>query len=151
MIARLTGSHAPRQSRQIHHARFIKTTIPNPIPIGTVRDTRILPSDLDGPPSPEGTPNFFLRTVDDRQDIVNPTDRLEIYEARVNWSIPSFTFPLVNILSPATFNVMACNRNGGGVRDCIPGTAHDCHSRCALQPAYDAAQVSEFRLVSDDG
>jgi hypothetical protein len=104
-------------------AQFIKTTIPTLT--GSVRDTRILPSDLDGPAPPAGTPNFFVRTVDDRQDINNPTDRIEVYEARVNWSIPSFGFTLVNTLSPAPFNTMACNRNGGGIRDCIPqpGTA----------------------------
>ena len=101
-------------------ARFIKTTISNPLPSGTVRDTRILPSDLDGPPPPEGTPNFFLRTVDDRQDPTHRLDRLEIYEASVDWTSPRFTFRLVNILLPAPFNVMACNRNGGGIRDCIP-------------------------------
>ena len=101
-------------------ASFIKTTISSLRPLPGVRDTRILPSDLDGVPPPEGTPNFFLRTVDDQQDVLDPTDRIEIYEARVDWTVPSFTFSLVNSLTPAPFNVMVCNRNRGGVRDCIP-------------------------------
>ena len=101
-------------------ARFIKTTIPSLTPLPGVRETRILPSDLDGLPPPDGTPNFFMRTVDDQQDVINPTDRMEIYEAKVNWSAPSFSFTLVNTLNPAPFNVMVCNRNGGGIRDCIP-------------------------------
>jgi len=47
-------------------------------------------------------------------------DRIEVYEARVNWLTTTLTFPLVNTLTPAAFNIMVCNRNGGGVRDCIP-------------------------------
>jgi len=104
-------------------ASFIKTTISSLMPLPGVRDTRILPSDLDGLPPPEGTPNFFVRTVDDQQDILKPADRIEIYEAKVDWTIPSFTFTLVNSLSPAPFNIMVCNRNGSlpiNVRDCIP-------------------------------
>jgi hypothetical protein len=99
-------------------ARFVKTTIPTLV--GTVRDTRILPSDLDGPAPPAAIPNVFVRTVDDRQDLSNPIDRIEIYEARVNWSTPSFSFARVNTLFPAGFNTMACNRNGLGIRDCVP-------------------------------
>ena len=101
-------------------ASFIKSTIPSLIPLPGVRETRVLPSDLDGPPPPAGTPNFFVRTVDDQQDVFNRTDRLEIYEAAVDWIAPSFAFTLVITLSPEPFNVMVCNRNGGGVRDCIP-------------------------------
>src|SRR5262249_48627446 len=57
-------------------ARRIKTTIPSLMPLPGVRETRILPSDLDGLPPPDGTPNFFVRTVDDQQDIVDQTDRI---------------------------------------------------------------------------
>jgi hypothetical protein len=100
-------------------AAFMKTTIPA---LGTanVRSTRILPADLDGAVPPPGTPGYFVRTVDGQQDAGNPTDRIEIYEAQVDWVGMTFSFPLVNTLTPAAFNVMLCDRNGSGVRDCIP-------------------------------
>jgi hypothetical protein len=99
-------------------ANYIKTTV---LALGApgVRATRILPSDLDGPPPPAGTPNFFVRPVDNQQ---NPgtSDHIEVFEASVNWSIPSFNFSLANTLTPAPFQIMLCNRNGAGSRDCIP-------------------------------
>jgi hypothetical protein len=104
-------------------ASFFKTTILSLTPRPGLRETRILPSDLDGPPPETGTPNFFVRTVDDQQDINNPTERIEIYEARVDWAVPSFSFTLTTTLIPAAFNVMVCNRGGGGIRDCIPQPA----------------------------
>ncbi len=65
-------------------AGFLKTTIPALEQPG-VRGTRILPSDLDGPPpSGKSPPNYFVRTVDDQQDPDNPTDRIEVYEAVPN-------------------------------------------------------------------
>lgn len=100
-------------------AGFVKTTISS-LGAPGVRDTRILPADLDGPPPPAGTPGYFVRTVDDQQDPANPNDRIEIYEARVNWLSSTLTFTLVNTLTPAAFNIMTCNRNGGGIRDCVP-------------------------------
>ncbi len=101
-------------------AGYIKQTITSLTPAAGFRDTRILPADLDGPPPPIGTPNFFLRTVDDQQDTANPADRIEIYEAVTDWLASTLTFNLVATLTPAAFNTMACNRNGGGARDCIP-------------------------------
>jgi len=110
-------------------ARFMKTTIPS-LGAPGVRDTRILPSDLDGPLPPDARPaNFFVRTVDGQQHPTNPVDRIEIYEARANFVTLTFSFPLVTTLTPtsplpsqpvAPFQTMLCNRNGGGVRDCIP-------------------------------
>ena len=99
-------------------ATFIKTTIPAFGAPG-VRGTRILPSDLDGPPPATGTPNFFVRTVDNQQ---NPgtSDRIEVYAASVNWSTSNLFFSRVNTLFPNPFQIMLCNRNGYGVRDCIP-------------------------------
>jgi len=96
----------------------------------SVRATRILPSDLDGPPPPAGTPNFFVRTVDDQQGV--PTDSIEIWEAVVNWTIPSFSFGIDiigflfpnQVMNPASFQIMLCDRAGDGGddkwRDCIP-------------------------------
>lgn len=107
-------------------ANFMKTTISSLSGNPGVRDTRILPVDLDGPPPAAGTPNFFVRPVDDQQDIGDPTDRIEVWTAATNWGVPSLTFTLVDTLTPAAFQVMVCNRNGGGTRDCIPqpGTAN---------------------------
>lgn len=100
-------------------ARILMTTIPA-LGAANVRDTRLLPADLDGPPPPPGTPGFFVRTVDHQQDPANPNDRIEVFEGRVNWLTPSFSLVLVNTLTPAAFNTMLCNRNAGGIRDCIP-------------------------------
>ncbi len=101
-------------------AGFIKTTISALPPSAGVRNTRILPADLDGPAPPAGTPNFWVRPVDGQQDTGNPTDRIEVYEAVTDWSVPSLTFSLVDTLTPAAFNIMVCDRNGGGGRDCVP-------------------------------
>ena len=100
-------------------AGFMKTTISS-LGAPGVRDTRILPADLDGPSPPSGTPGIFVRTVDGQQDPGNPNDRIEIYTAQVDWNNSTFTFSLANTLTPAAFDIMTCNRNGGGVRDCIP-------------------------------
>ena len=105
-------------------AAFIKETLADPTPSSGVRDTRILPADLDGPAPPDGTPNFFVRTVDDQQDIDDANDRVEIYEAIVDWNTMSFSFTLANDLRAVDglvpFDVMVCNRTGWGARDCIP-------------------------------
>jgi uncharacterized repeat protein (TIGR01451 family) len=100
-------------------ATFMKSTI---AALGApgVRDTRVLPADLDGAAPAVGTPNFFVRSVDDQQDPVNPNDRIEVYNAVADFATSTFTFTLADTLTPAPFQTMLCNRNGGGVRDCIP-------------------------------
>ena len=101
-------------------AGFLKTTIPA-LGAPGVRDTRILPADLDGPaPAGGRPPNFFVRTVDGQQDPANPTDRIEVYELLPDFVQLTFSFTLVNTLFPAPFQTMLCNRNGAGIRDCIP-------------------------------
>jgi hypothetical protein len=101
-------------------AGFMKTAIPA-LGAPGVRDTRILPADLDGSLPPGGRPpSFFVRTVDGQQDPGNPTDRIEIYEALPDWVQLTFSFSLVHTLAPAPFQTMLCNRNGSGQRDCIP-------------------------------
>jgi hypothetical protein len=70
-------------------ANFMKTTISALVASPGVRDTRILPVDLDGPAPEAGTPNFFVRTVDDQQDVGDPTDRIEVWTAATNWAIPN--------------------------------------------------------------
>ena len=114
-------------------AGFFKTTI-GALGTAGVRDTRILPADLDGPAPPPGAPNYFVRSVDNAQDVAAPAnDRIEVYEASVNWLAKTFTFNQVSpALTPAAFNIMVCDRNGlqasapgvnpviAPVRDCIP-------------------------------
>jgi uncharacterized repeat protein (TIGR01451 family) len=100
-------------------AGFVKTTIGS-LGAAGVRDTRILPADVDGAAPPANTPGLFLRSVDHQQDPGNPTDRIEVYEAAVNWNTNAFTFTLVDTLAPLPFDIMTCNRAGAGVRSCIP-------------------------------
>jgi hypothetical protein len=105
-------------------ATFMKTTIPA-LGARGVRNTRILPTHLDGLAPPERMPNFFVRTVDDQQDPANSVDRIEVWSAAANFATSTFTFSLVNTLSPLPFQVMLCDRNAGQagsnrVRDCIP-------------------------------
>ena len=104
-------------------AGYIKWGTLNALGTATVRDTRILPADLDGPPPASGTPAIFLRTVDNAQDPPTVNDRIEIYEAVVDWQALTFNVNLVSTLTPAAFNTMTCNRVGGAaqpIRDCIP-------------------------------
>jgi len=96
-----------------------------------VRATRILPADLDGPAPPAGTPNYFVRTVDNQQD-PGGSDRIEVWAATVGWGpgLSFFSLSLVDTITPAGFQVMVCDRSGlpapppntpdPRVRDCIP-------------------------------
>lgn len=106
-------------------AGFVRFTLPSLL--GRARDTRILPADLDGPRARPRRPGLFLRTVDSRQDAIDPRDRLEIFEFQVNWSAPALSsFTLIEEIdgsdTPAleSFKTMFCNRHGAGIRDCIP-------------------------------
>ena len=47
----------------------------------------LMPSDLDGPQPPVGTPNFFARQVDGER--FGGVDRLEIFAFHVDWSNPA--------------------------------------------------------------
>ena len=109
-------------------ATFFKDTI-TVLGTAAVRDTRILTADLDGAAAPAfGTPNYFVRTVDDQQDPANPTDRLEVYEYSVDWAANTGTFSLAQTITAAAgglaaFDIMTCNRGGASpanIRDCIP-------------------------------
>lgn len=92
-----------------------------------VRDTRMLPGDLDGRPPTPGTPNYFVRTVDDRQDPDYPVDRIDIYALHADFLNGLFSFDKVNELTASEglvpFDIMNCNRNESkppNMRDCIP-------------------------------
>jgi hypothetical protein len=95
---------------------FLRFTLPS-LSTGR-RQTRILPSDLDGPtPPPAGAPNFFMRSVDgDAQGGGN--DRLEIFEFRANFAgTSSFGGPFTT-LDTAPFDITMC---GDALpRNCIP-------------------------------
>src|SRR5262249_15315471 len=92
-------------------AGFFKTTIPA-LGAPGVRHPALWPADLDGPaPAGGRPPNFFVRTVDGQQDPANPTDRIEVYQALPDFVNLTFSFSLVNILPPAPFQIMLCNRN----------------------------------------
>ena len=66
----------------------------------------LLPSDLDGPPPPAGTPNFFARHVDG--DVWGGSDRVEIYEFSVDWADETqttFTGPTSLLTAPFDANL----------------------------------------------
>ncbi|HSB13129.1 MAG TPA: Ig-like domain-containing protein [Bryobacteraceae bacterium] len=75
----------------------------------------MLPSDLDGPAPPTGTPNYFAQIDDNAWGY--PADQLEIWKFQTNWTQPaSSTFTLARILPTASFDGNMCN----GSRNCIP-------------------------------
>jgi hypothetical protein len=80
----------------------------------------MLPSDLDGPPPPAGTPNYFAQ-MDDNSWGYSP-DQIQIWPMAVNWANPAnSTFGPPSALPVAAFDANLCNYS----RACIPqsGTA----------------------------
>jgi hypothetical protein len=77
----------------------------------------LMPSDLDGPAPPAGTPNFFVRHVDG--DRFGGADRLEVFAMAVDWSNPSAsTFTQVATLPTAPFDTVLCS--AGLLGACVP-------------------------------
>jgi hypothetical protein len=77
----------------------------------------LMPSDLDGPPPPVGTPNFFARQVDGER--FGGVDRLEIFAFHVDWSNPAAsTFVQVSNLATAPFDSVLCDSTLLGA--CVP-------------------------------
>lgn len=77
----------------------------------------LLPSDLDGPPPPAGTPNFFARQVDG--DRFGGIDRLEVFAFSVNWPTPALsTFTALPSLPTAPFDSVLCAASFFG--NCVP-------------------------------
>lgn len=67
----------------------------------------ILPSSLDGPPPPAGSPAFFARHVDG--GLWGGVDRLEVYQLHVDWGVPAnSTFTLHASLPVAAFSSDLC-------------------------------------------
>ncbi|MEA3292208.1 MAG: CARDB domain-containing protein [Pseudomonadota bacterium] len=77
----------------------------------------LMPGDLDGPPPPAGTPNFFLRQVDG--DRFGGRDRLEVFEFDVDWANPAASTVLqIADLPTAPFDSVLCSATLLGA--CIP-------------------------------
>jgi hypothetical protein len=77
----------------------------------------LMPGDLDGPPPPAGTPNFFARQVDGER--FGGNDRVEVFALSVNWATPaSSTFTPVATLPTAPFDSVLCSSTLLGA--CIP-------------------------------
>jgi hypothetical protein len=88
-----------------------------PAPLFTIV---MLPSYLDGPPPPAGTPNFFARPIDG--DVLGGVDRIELYAFSVDWNnLGASTFTALPSLPTAPFNSVLC----------APGSLR---SLCAPQP-----------------
>lgn len=67
-----------------------------------------LPSDFDGPPPPDGTPNYFAFFKDDEWGF--STDQLQIWEFVSDWDYPNnSTFAEVAILETAPFKAKLCD------------------------------------------
>jgi hypothetical protein len=75
----------------------------------------LLPSDLDGPPPPSFTPNYFV-TVDDAARGYSP-DRVQVWQLYVDWTNPSLnsTCTRLAVLPVAAVDLRMC-----GSRNCIP-------------------------------
>lgn len=77
----------------------------------------LMPADLDGPPPPAGTPNFFARQVDG--DRFGGGDRLEIFAFAVDWANPAAsTFTQIADLPTAPFDSVLCSADLLGA--CVP-------------------------------
>ena len=97
----------------------------------------LLPSDLDGPAPPAGTPNFFARQIDG--NVFGGIDRLEVFAFTVNWGAPATsTFVPAASLPTAPFDSVLCG--GGLIGTCIPqpGTGQKLESLSvwAMQPLH---------------
>ena len=77
----------------------------------------MLPSNLDGPPPPDGTPNYFVQIEDDGWGDPYTQDALGIWQCSVDWTTPAnSTFTYLATLPTAAFDADMCDYE----RDCIP-------------------------------
>jgi Ca2+-binding RTX toxin-like protein len=78
----------------------------------------LLPSDLDGPAPPAGTPAFFARHVDGNQ--WGGTDRIDLFSFTPNYTTPAnSTFTALPSLNTAAFDSNLCN-TGNLFDSCVP-------------------------------
>jgi PKD domain-containing protein len=78
----------------------------------------LLPSDLDGPAPPAGTPDFFARAVDG--GLWGGTDRVDLFAFHVDWGNPALsTFTTLPSVATAANDQNLCG--GAGLFDnCVP-------------------------------
>lgn len=98
-------------------AAMLARTVPNLPGFGGF--SPLIPSDLDGPtPPPAGSPNFFMRHRDD--ELHGPatpgSDRLEIWEYRVDWAATTATLTGPINVTVGEFDSTFC----GGAFNCLP-------------------------------
>jgi hypothetical protein len=75
--------------------------------VRTGRALILLPSDLDGPAPPPGTPNFYARAVDG--DLWGGADRIDLFAFSVNWGNPAAsTFTALPSLTTAPSDQDLC-------------------------------------------
>jgi hypothetical protein len=81
-----------------------------------------LPSDLNGPPPPLGTPNYFARQIDSAYYNVGGNDRVEVWEFHVDWANPAgTTFTQTRSLNTIPFEELLCSAAPPDIGDdCIP-------------------------------
>jgi uncharacterized repeat protein (TIGR01451 family) len=97
-------------------------TFQHPSGFPSEHDVIALPSDLTGPPPPEGSPNFYVRPYDGNL-YSDGSPRIEIFEFHTDWGVPAnTTFKLVQTITPAPFRSDICD---GSSLDqfCIPQPA----------------------------
>lgn len=69
----------------------------------------MLPSEFDGPPPPNGTPNYFAYMLDNAWGV--PSDNIRIWEFHTDWATPAnSTFSQV-----VAFNTLSFDSNLGGI------------------------------------
>jgi hypothetical protein len=80
----------------------------------------MLPSDVEGPMPPAGTPNYFMQFDDDAWGYSG--DQLQIWEFKTNWVTGTATFTKKQSLPVTAFDSEVCT---GYARDCLsqPDTA----------------------------
>jgi Calx-beta domain/RTX calcium-binding nonapeptide repeat (4 copies) len=78
----------------------------------------LLPSDLDGPAPPAGTPAFFARHVDGNQ--WGGVDRVDLFSFSVNWTTPAMsTFTALPSMAATAFDSNLCG-TGALMDPCVP-------------------------------
>ncbi len=79
----------------------------------------LLPADLDGPPPPMGTPNYFAAWHD--ASTLPPNDAMHLWEFHVDWTTPAnSTFGLSSLPNEVVATTNVDPNMCGGARQCIP-------------------------------
>ncbi len=117
------GAYALERRRMLRgdpNARAVQFILP-PGPARYLPGDGLLPSDLDGTTlPPEGSPNYFVGTMDDGAGRGAPFDGLNVFSFSVTWSAhPTGSFGLTAQLPVAAFDsIFPCDPSSS--RSCIP-------------------------------